>query len=196
MKKLIVFFLFFSSFNYIFGQSYDLAAGVRLGTDIGLSIQLRLPPINKNFTLETIIQSSLERDENMFTILGEQHIPIATRRINIYGGGGVHFGWPDSGLKESGYIAPAGLTLVGGGEINFKNFNLSADFKPAINLKGGEKTFYSQTALTVRFIPFKRYDIWESPREKRKKQRIKNRDSRKKNRQRSGKRNWEFWKKN
>lgn len=196
MKKHIAFLFLFSSFNFIHSQSYDLTAGVRLGTDIGLSVQLRLPPIDKNFTLETIIQSSFEREENMFTLLGEQHIPLATRRINIYGGGGVHFGWHDGEANESGYTSPAGITLIGGAEFNFKNFNISADFKPAINLKGGERKLYSQTALTVRFIPFKRYDIWESPKEKRKKQRVKNRANRQKDRQRSGKKDWRFWKTN
>ena len=196
MKKSFVLLFLFSPFSFLFSQSYDLAAGVRLGTDIGLSIQLRIPPIDKNFTLETILQSSFERDENMLTLLGEQHIPIATRRINIYGGGGVHFGWLDGSSGEANYEAPAGITLIGGAELNFKNINISADFKPAINLKGGERKLYSQTALTVRFIPFKRHTIYDSPREKRKKARIKNRSTQQKDRQRSGKGNWRFWEKN
>jgi len=176
-------------------QSYDLAAGVRLGTDIGISAKLRLPPIDENFTLETIIQSSLERDEGMFTLLAAQHFPLITRRINLYAGGGFHLGWLDANNKDATYEAPTGLSLIGGAEINFKNINVSADFKPVINIAGGEKTMYSQTAVTVRFIPFKRYDIFESPKEKRKKARQKNRDNRRTERQQSGKKAWQIWKK-
>ncbi|MEO0875985.1 MAG: hypothetical protein AAFY48_15420, partial [Bacteroidota bacterium] len=74
-------------------QSYDLAAGVRLGTDLGISAKLRVPPIDENFTVETIIQTSLEREEGLISVLGEQHFPLITRRVNLYAGGGFHAGW-------------------------------------------------------------------------------------------------------
>lgn len=188
-------FLYFTVLAHT--QSYDFAIGARLGTDIGISTKLRLPPIDENFTLETILQSSLERDEAMLTVLGAQHFPMITRRINFYGGGGVHFGWFDNKEDEAppSYKAPAGISLIGGAEINFKNINISADFKPVINIQGGEKTIYSQTAVSIRFIPFKRYDIFESPKQKRKKKRQAQRDKRRQERQKSGKKSWEFWKK-
>ncbi|MEO0876414.1 MAG: hypothetical protein AAFY48_17580, partial [Bacteroidota bacterium] len=71
----------------------------------------------------------------------------------------------------------------------------STDFKPAVNLSGGEKRMYSQTAITVRFIPFKRYDIFESPRQKRKRKRQQARQQRRQDRAASGKKGWQFWKK-
>lgn len=180
----------------VFAQSYDLAAGVRLGTDVGISAKLRLPPIDENFTLETIIQTSLEREEGLITVLGEQHFPLVTRRINLYAGIGAHAGWleddPDRALD---YKAPVGISMIGGAEINFKNINISYDFKPAINLSGGEKRMYSQTAVTLRYIPFKRYDIFESPRQKRKRKRRAARDKRRQDRATNGKKDWQFWKK-
>lgn len=196
MKKSIAFLFLFSSIQFLFGQSYDLAAGVRLGTDIGISVQLRLPLIDENFTLETIIQSSLERDEGVFTLLGEQHFPLITRRVNLYAGGGAHIGWKDANNTDATYKAPSGVSLIAGAEINFKNINISADFKPTVNLSGGEKKMYSQTAVSIRFIPFKRYDIFESPKQKRKKKRQQNRDKRRADRKKSGKKDWQFWKKN
>lgn len=177
-------------------QSYDLAAGVRLGTDLGISAKLRVPPVDENFTLETIIQTSLERQEGMFTLLGEQHFPILTRRLNIYGGGGFHLGWLDEDPdRPADTKAAAGLSLIAGAELNFKNINLSWDYKPAINLSGGEKRIYSQTAITVRFIPFKRHDIFESPAQKRKRQRQNERQKRQQDRAANGKKDWQFWKK-
>ncbi|MEL6656830.1 MAG: hypothetical protein AAFP77_07145 [Bacteroidota bacterium] len=177
-------------------QSYDLAAGVRLGTDLGISAKLRVPPIDENFTVETIIQTSLEREEGLISVLGEQHFPLITRRVNLYAGGGFHAGWlEDDPDRDPDYKAPAGVSLIAGAEINFKNINISTDFKPAVNLSGGEKRMYSQTAITVRFIPFKRYDIFESPRQKRKRKRQQARQQRRQDRAASGKKGWQFWKK-
>lgn len=184
------------SWTMVPAQSYDLAAGVRFGTDLGISAKLRLPPVDENFTLETIIQTSLERKEGTFAFLGEQHFPILSRRLNVYGGGGFHLGWLDPDPdRPADTKAPAGLTLIGGAEINFKNINVSWDYKPAINLAGGEKRIYSQTAITVRFIPFKRYDIFESPAEKRKRQRQEARRKRQQDRAAGGKKDWQIWKK-
>ncbi|MEM1217034.1 MAG: hypothetical protein AAGJ82_15170 [Bacteroidota bacterium] len=171
-------------------QSYDLAAGVRLGTDYGLSILTRVPPIHKNFTLEAIVQSSFTQNEGLVTFLGARHIPILTRRLNVYGGIGPHFGWLERDPNRAeDYRAPMGVSAVGGAEVNFRNLNLSFDFKPTLNLVGGERRFYSQTAFTARFIIFKRHAIYASPREKRQKARRKKRDQRRKNR--SGKKWWD-----
>ena len=116
--------------------------------------------------------------------------------MGLYAGGGFHAGWlendPD---RDPDYKAPAGISLIAGAEINFKNINISTDFKPAVNLSGGEKGMYSQTAITVRFIPFKRHDIFESPRQKRKRKRQQARQQRRQDRAASGKKSWQFWKK-
>lgn len=194
-KYLLPFLLFCISHFSVLAQSYDLAAGVRLGTDLGITAKLRVPPLDENFTLETIVQTSLEREEGLVTVLGEQHFPLITRRVNLYAGGGFHAGWlEDDPDRAPDYKAPAGISLIAGAEINFKNINISTDFKPAVNLSGGEKRMYSQTAISIRFIPFKRHDIFESPRQKRKRKRQRERAQRREQRQ-ANKKPWQFWKK-
>jgi hypothetical protein len=181
----------------IFAQSYDLAAGVRLGTDLGISAKLRVPPLDENFTVEGILQTSLEREEGLFTLLGAQHFPLITRRLNLYAGAGFHLGWlEDDPDRPLDVVAPAGVSLIGGAEVNFRRINISTDFKPALNLRGGEKRFYSQTAVTLRYQMFQRYDIWESPRDKRRRHRRERRADRRAERQRNGGVNWRFWEKN
>jgi hypothetical protein len=60
------------------------------------------------------------------------------------------------------------------------NINFSYDFKPALNLTGGEKTLYTQTAVSIRYRFWKRDKLyWEKSkrrreREKRRRQRRKN----------------------
>jgi ribosomal protein S21 len=194
-KCLLALASLFCSYSLI-AQSYDMAVGVRLGTDLGISAKMRIPPIDENFTGEAILQTSLEREEGLLTVLGEQHFPLITRRVNLYAGAGAHVGWLENDPDRlDDYKAPVGISLIGGAEINFKNINISADFKPAVNISGGEKRMYSQTAVTLRYIPFKRYDIFESPRQKRKRKRQQARDQKRRERQAAGKKSWEFWKK-
>jgi hypothetical protein len=164
------------------GQSYDLAMGLRLGTDWGLSIQQR---VAKKTTIEAILQNSFRREEAMFTILGEQHLPFITRRFNLYTGGGIHAGW-NQGAKDVNYKAPLGISIIAGLEFTLGNLNLSYDIKPAINLRGGEQFMYIQSGLTARYVILKRNALGLDNKKKRQRQRER---KRKKNEE-----DWKFWK--
>lgn len=175
-------------------QSYDAAFGLRLGTEIGATGKLRLPLIDENFTLEALVQSSLVREEGMFTLMGAQHFPLITRRVNVYAGGGLHAGWinnnPDT---PENFENPLGITGIIGGELNLGRLNISYDFKPAINLRGGEQTFYTQTGVSLRYVIAKRHDIWESPAQRRRRIRQEQREQRRQERRENAK-DWQFWK--
>jgi len=179
----------------LYSQSYDLTAGLRLGTDWGISAQFRMPYVHKNFTIETILQSSLQRDEGLLTILGEQHTPILSRRLNIYTGAGLHFGWSNEVKEDASPVKnPIGISGIVGAEANFGQLNLSYDLKPAINISGGSRTIYAQTAVTVRYIIAKRNGIFDKQKEK-ERRKARNKRRRIKKREERGKRWYEFWKK-
>ena len=152
MKKHIL-VLILGSFSLItYGQSYDLAMGMRFGTDWGLSIQQRVA--NKT-TIEAIFQSSFQRDETMLTVMGEQHMPFITRRFNLYTGGGFHKGFSSRDGTE-GYTEPLGLSLIAGLELSLGKLNLSYDIKPAFNFRGGDQFLYIQSGLSIRYVLLKR----------------------------------------
>lgn len=177
------------------GQSYDLAAGLRLGTDWGATAQLRMPYVHKNFVVEGIVQSSFQRDEGVITILGKQHRPILSRRLNLFYGAGPHFGWSNETDGEGQSIKGAkGISGVIGGELTLGDVNLSYDFKPAVNIAGGSKRIYTQSAISVRYIMAKRGDLFDKKKER---QRIKDRKKRRrvKEKEKRGKGRFEFWKK-
>ncbi|NUQ23065.1 MAG: hypothetical protein HUU34_03865 [Saprospiraceae bacterium] len=139
-------------------QSYNTAMGMRLGTDWGVTIQQR---VAKRTSIEAIVQSSLQREEAIVTLMGEQHMPFLTRRLNFYTGGGFHMGWGKAPASVEGtpvedYSNPMGITVIAGLELSLGKFNISYDFKPAINIRGGESTFYPQTGISLRYVIIKR----------------------------------------
>ncbi len=200
MKQFFFLFLYLVSYH-LSAQSYDLAAGMRFGTEWGVSAQLRLPMIDKNFVGEAIIQSSISKDEGLFTLLGKQHQPILSRRLNLFMGGGIHAGWSNELKGEVKAKSPVGITGVMGVEATIGRTNLSYDFKPAINLSGGTNFLYAQTAISVRYVIAKRHDLFDKQKEKdraqakRQKKRQKRKEQRLKEREIRGKGRLEFWKK-
>jgi len=171
-----------SGISALHSQSYDTALGMRLGTDWGVTVKQR---VAKKTTIEGILQSSLQREELLVTVLGEQHFPILSRRLNVYYGGGLHKGWiNETDVNEEAFQDPFGLTFIGGIEISLARLNISYDFKPAINISGGQENFYTQTGISLRYIINKRK--WRPFRG--------NKNKRKRRRKREGF-NWKFWEK-
>lgn len=161
-------------------QSYNTAAGIRLGTDWGLTVKQR---VYDNITGEFIIQSSLFRDETMLTLLGTQHQKLIGKRFNLYYGGGLHKGWLPSNLEGADLKDPFGIDLIGGIDLTIAGINLSYDFKPGINLVGGQSSLFLQSGISARYVFVKNERLsWEPDnktlrqkrREKRKRKRQKN----------------------
>lgn len=154
-------------------QSYLTAGGLRLGTDWGLSVQQR---IAKSATAEGIIQSSFQREEALVSVLVEQHYPLVFRGLNLYIGGGPHIGWnsqPSTADKPDGVKNPLGITLVGGAELTIARLNISYDFKPAFNIRGGDNGVYVQTGVSLRYVFLTNKDYKKLQKEKKKKERKK-----------------------
>ena len=190
MKNLIILFSLILGTCVLSAQSYTTTAGMRLGTDWGLSVKQR---VAKRATLEGILQSSLQREEFILTVLAEQHYPLISRRLNVYAGAGLHKGWNTS-ATEAEFQDPFGLSLITGIEFTLGRLNLSYDFKPAINLHGGENGFYSQTAISMRYVLVKGKVFNQKMKAKKKRQKQKARDQRRSDRGGSDA-GWKVWKK-
>jgi len=177
MKKIILFFACLFLFFGTSAQSYMTAGGIRLGTDWGLTVQQRLL---KKWTFEGIFQSSLAREETVLTGLAEKHKPLIFKNLNFDAGGGLHKGWS----KKNGEVStksPFGLTFIAGAEMTLGSLNFSFDFKPALNLSGGEKRFYTQTAVSIRYVLLKNKVFKDLSKKHRKKKRKKKKVARNKN---------------
>lgn len=148
MKRHIITWIGLFLAGSLAAQSYNTVAGMRFGTDWGISVKQR---VYDRITAELIFQSSLQREETNITLLGAVHKPLITRRLNFFYGGGLHKGWFSS-TEDYSVKDPFGIDLVAGLDFTIAKLNISYDYKPAINIVGGEKRIYSQTGVTLRYV--------------------------------------------
>lgn len=173
MKKITVLISFLFISFFAIGQGYFTAAGVRVGDGYGMTLQQRLA---KKVSFEGIIKNTKNRNEVMLAALVERHVGIITRKLNFYVGAGVHQGFINNNVDKT-YKNPFGVTGMAGLEATFGRFNISYDFKPALNLTGGTKKLYTDTALSLRYVIVKDKVFKKIAKNKRKKKRKKKREN-------------------
>ena len=160
MKQKAIFLLgFLLPIISLFSQKYNTAAGIRIGSGIGLTVQQRLWD---NYTLEGIAQKNLFRDGTHVTALFEQHNKLLFKGLNFYIGAGPHFGFYNNATVqtkingETELVKNAfGISAIAGLELRLKNIVLSYDFQPGVNIRGGTNVFSTQTGLSARYILIK-----------------------------------------
>ncbi|NNE28732.1 MAG: hypothetical protein HKN16_03810 [Saprospiraceae bacterium] len=132
-------------------QSYTTAVGVRLGTGIGLSVQQVVFP---QWTLEGVLQKRAGEYSTHYALLAEHHRKLIGKRLNFYLGAGIQGGILEGRFEEP-VENPIGIAGVGGLEFTLKRFNISVDFMPELNVRGGAQTFRSTTGVSVRYVLIK-----------------------------------------
>ena len=190
MKRINLFFCFILVISFADAQSYSTSLGVRVGTDFGVTLNQR---ILRKLTVEGIVQSSFLREEAVVTALVRQHYPVLTRGFNIYTGAGLHKGWLNNPERKD----PFGLTAVVGVELTVGRWNLSYDYKPAINFTGGDQAVYSQTGISARYVLVKKGIFEVDNKKRRQRQRAKKKRQKEKARAKNNQetKSWQFWKK-
>jgi hypothetical protein len=135
----------------LLSQSYITSFGPRLYNNIGFSIQQR---IEKNTTIELVIQNNKNLENPGLSLLCEQHFPLFTKRLNTYIGLGTHYFWDNQYLNNDSY-KPFGLSTVVGLEFTIRRLNLSYDIMPLANFNENGMHFSSSTALSLRYVIIK-----------------------------------------
>lgn len=190
MRKCLLLVLIYSLLNVSqsTAQRYGTAFGVRLGNSdinrtVGLSLQQR---VADRITIEGILQSDFSRNTT-FSILGEKHHPIISKRFNYYYGGGVSFGNEESFVKNPSTKeiihtygnATTGIDLIAGIEMTLANAVISLDYKPNFNLAGREEFYRGQVGISARTVLVKSKEQKKRQRQRQKARQAKNQPQRK-----------------
>ncbi|RZK34524.1 MAG: hypothetical protein EOO61_13425 [Hymenobacter sp.] len=132
-------------------QKYTTAAGIRLGGGMGLTVQQYLWD---KYTAEAMLQKGFGSNFTTFTALLEQHHNVLSRGMNFYLGAGPHFGSYRFTDKEDNTISRGvfGASFIGGLEMKLGSTLLSFDYKPSLNLTGGNGFFDSQAGVSLRYV--------------------------------------------
>lgn len=126
-------------------QKYITSAGIRIGSDLGLTFQQLIYSRN---TAEAILQTNPYRFSA--TALGQHHLRVLGKRFNYYFGAGPHFG------QEKGYGNFTGVSGQAGVELTLTGTTAAIDYKPAINIKGGSSYVFHDVAISLRHVIIKR----------------------------------------
>ena len=140
------------STQLVVAQKYDWAGGVRMGTEFGASLT---PRIAKKATLEGIAQYSHLYHSSRIALLFRQHQGFLGKRFNIFIGGGPGWAWyheKDQELKDEN---SANVVAIFGIEGTIGRLNISWDYKPVYSFTG-PRTFFSESALSLRYVIIKR----------------------------------------
>jgi hypothetical protein len=127
-------------------QGYVTAAGLRLGNTWGLTVSQLVMP---RTTVEFILDNDY-RDHSYFHLLARRHVNLATRKVNVFYGAGLH-GGTNSYERKSLY----GVEGQVGVEATIGKVNVAFDFKPQLSFGGGATLgvgFVPATALSARYV--------------------------------------------
>lgn len=127
------------------GQRYTTAVGLRMGNDLGMTIQQR---IAKEWTLEGIVHSRFESEDVAIHVLAEYHRPVLGRSLNMYFGVGPQLNYRYEITEQ----LDAGVSMVAGLELNLGKLNASLDIMPSYNLGKAERSFIPNSAFSIRYV--------------------------------------------
>ena len=171
------------------GQKYGTTLGIRLGNahyrTAGISIEQR---VMEHLTFEGIFQSDFNRNTTAHGLV-KHHLPVFTKRINLFTGAGISLGNEESIMEDpiSREVITTydhqtiGADFIVGAEVTLLGINASLDYKPNINLIGRENWYQGQVGLSVRTVLINDKD---RKKRKRKKARSKRREKQRSDRKR------------
>ena len=149
MKKIIVLSIALLSVGSIWAQGYTTAVGVRLGKQMGVTVNQKI--INK-LSVEGILQHD-SGNGGYAQFLVKRHTNVLTKGVSLYFGGGGHYGYGEShdGIK--------GVSGLAGIELSLFRLNVSLDYMPMFHLSHPDEqstnSFQSAGAMSIRYILLK-----------------------------------------
>lgn len=148
-SAMAIFVFLMMSSRGLHAQKYATAAGIRLGSGIGVSVQ---QSVGRNNTVEGIIQKSFFSNYTQVSALFQQHHGFLSRGTNFYLGAGPQIGLYGSSGKTENIKNAFGVSFIGGLELKLGKTLLSFDYKPSVNISGGTSFLDSQAGFSLRYV--------------------------------------------
>ncbi len=153
MNPIILLLLLFC--GNLHAQHYYTSAGLRFGTDVGISVNQRLM---KKSTIELLHQPGLFTSDSYTSITLRKHLPILGRSVNLFGGMGAA-AYVSSSLNVGDLIqeiSPA-VVATAGGEIVIGRIHISYDWSPHLIMDPSIQTsrWRASNALSVKYVLLK-----------------------------------------
>lgn len=173
MRYYIVLFFLFAGLFEVRSQSYRTAAGLRIGNNMTLSISQR---IVAGSTLDFYHQSSLLSPASITALAYKKHVPLITKRLNLFGGIGPYCRTGKNGMSNEVVLyrfSSCGMLLTGGIDFTIGRLNLGYDFMPVVRLVGSDPIgrVSASSAITLRYVLIKQPKPFKSWLKKKKKRR-------------------------
>jgi hypothetical protein len=142
----------------LFSQTYNRAAGIRVGDGLDLTFKQYL---RNNWTAEGIAHTSILSENLGATVVVAKHHKFLVRNFGYYYGiGGHYYARKDRNRVEPTEITNnvAGLTGMVGVELSIHRLNVSLDMRPELHLVGDQSypAEWNPFAVSVRYIIDKR----------------------------------------
>ncbi|HUR31324.1 MAG TPA: hypothetical protein VMZ69_07815 [Saprospiraceae bacterium] len=137
--------------SQILSQSYNTALGLRWGDGIGITARQR---VLKKASLEGIFYQHNKTDKTIGGIMLDHHMPVITKRLNLYAGGGL--GKIFQQKEESPKTSYDAVMINAGLEFTIARLNLSWDFVPVIPINSEEEGLTTLTAFSLRYVLVKK----------------------------------------
>lgn len=132
-------------------QTYTTCLGLRWGDGIGVTARQKL---FKRTSAEGIFYQHHKSDQAIAGIMLAHHMPVLTRRLNLYIGGGMGIVFPEdkevASTQYKAFMGNAGL------EFTIGRLNMSWDFIPVLPLTDTEESLTTMTAFSLRYVVLKK----------------------------------------
>ncbi len=152
MNKYLFFgFLLFLS-SHVIGQGYNTAIGVRLGDDLGFTVQQR---IANRTTIEGLFYGGRSNPDTYANVLAQRHFSLLSKKLNAYVGLGLgsHWQYVNEEFEDQQFTIPGVIGL----EATFGRLNLSGDVMPHLILNNNDERSYKSIAnVSLRIVIVKR----------------------------------------
>src|SRR5688500_6457710 len=136
---------------FLHGQTYNTALGLRWGDGIGISARQR---VLKRTSLEGIYYLHHKSEKTIGGIMLDHHMPVLTKRLNLYAGGGLgHVFMENKEIQSSSYNA---IMVNAGLEFTMARLNLSWDIMPVIPVSAEGEVLTTLTAFSLRCVLIKK----------------------------------------